>query len=571
MTSLEYFCIATLLLSYFLCVILARIVGTGAIGRLVASALAAGPFGQDEGRARKRIVYLGSSRADGTKIIAKTGGVLIQDGSHASKLPASSSDGSQSSFSHWLRSHGHGDPVAPGEHGPALAPVQSLTDDVKGVDVAIIATKGTASRDALAMKAFELLENRSRERLTTPFDTSTALQNDEDADLLAKLPENGALLCLMNGAGHYEALTSIAKQRRQQHHLETSGVSARHEDGDYPEIMIGTTTTGARMVGDVDVITWGEAVLVADNPPAKSSSSASSISASSSSSSSSTTLSPTARYVHRLLQTSWCPTTVSLLPSSSRALIVWSKLIVNATINTLTATVTRQPNGTLEPYMLECLNRIGERILDPSSSSTSSSSSSSSSSTSSSFSPPPLPPQYSLSRSDIDRLALEWALPPIATQALCLVYEVLSAARVSPDGAFEALVTHLPPLQQHYTSYTHTVSASMTLSSALSHAITLELVARGLLQVLKVVRSSSTNRSSMLADVDNGRVTESEYIHGYIIDVAQRGGVQLPTLVQLYKILQAHDEQVRAKQQRERKEHHHHHHHHHQQSRKDGG
>lgn len=47
-------------------------------------------------------------------------------------------------------------------------------------------------------------------------------------------------------------------------------------------------------------------------------------------------------------------------------------------------------------------------------------------------------------------------------------------------------------------------------------------------ELFRVVRATSTNRSSMLQDLDRGRPTEIEQISGYLLQVAERAGVDLP-------------------------------------------
>ncbi|KAJ8329880.1 2-dehydropantoate 2-reductase (Ketopantoate reductase) (KPA reductase) (KPR) [Batrachochytrium dendrobatidis] len=47
-------------------------------------------------------------------------------------------------------------------------------------------------------------------------------------------------------------------------------------------------------------------------------------------------------------------------------------------------------------------------------------------------------------------------------------------------------------------------------------------------KVMDVVRKTHLNRNSMLVDIDHGRMTEIEYINGYLVKLAKHRGIDLP-------------------------------------------
>jgi 2-dehydropantoate 2-reductase len=65
-------------------------------------------------------------------------------------------------------------------------------------------------------------------------------------------------------------------------------------------------------------------------------------------------------------------------------------------------------------------------------------------------------------------------------------------------------------------------------------------------QVLKICKNTANNRSSMLKDIEAGRLTEIEAILGYLLDEAAKQKKHAPQIETLYYLIKGKEQDERG-------------------------
>lgn len=420
--------------------------GSGAIGSLVAGALAL----QSTSKRLPCEVYLIPQRHSRHMELVERKGITICDRTDSIPIQVTQIETTGSKIppgSLWSFLH------TPTRHSSVLSPVKSLwvgTDHVESkfhppsLDVAILCVKGKQSRNEAIKKSLALLSN----------------EEDQSSRRL--------LVCLMNGGGHYEAI--------------------KNEVSSNIDVVIGTTTTGARIEDDgaVSVTGWGSIVMVADDINEMK---RANLDMKGPNEPNSTHPSLLDKFSDLLADALW-PTSVVVLPASKRMDAVWRKLLINIVINTTTALL-KVKNGALVHPLRELISEGQSHMSDNPSVSSSSSSSSSSSP---SITPSTMPPF------------------PWSSQSLSLSDHI-------PENTKSFVNVFMSCLINEFLMTAHSMGALLDIDRE-----------SALASVLKVAEGTSQNTSSMLVDVLQGRPTEAEYILGYVIETAEAKGIQTPTI-----------------------------------------